>query len=69
MISLGFDIGDADGIFGAKTENAVKAIQTKLGLVVDGKVGDLTKNAIHCEYKAIKNKKDEDSDSLKSEDI
>lgn len=36
---LSFDIGTVDGIFGVKTEKAVKDIQTKLGLKADGIVG------------------------------
>ena len=39
---LGHDCGKADGIFGAKTENAVKAYQHANGLTVDGIVGKNT---------------------------
>lgn len=39
---LGFNCGNADGIFGAKTEAAVKALQQKHGLAVDGIVGFTT---------------------------
>lgn len=39
---LGFDPGPIDGIFGPKTEAAVKAFQKKYGLVVDGIVGPQT---------------------------
>ena len=38
----GYDVGKVDGIFGAKTLNAVKAFQTKNKLTVDGIVGAKT---------------------------
>jgi peptidoglycan hydrolase-like protein with peptidoglycan-binding domain len=36
------DPGDLDGIFGSKTESAVRAYQTAQGLTVDGAVGGRT---------------------------
>lgn len=39
---LGFNCGTPDGIFGAKTEAAVKAFQQRYGLAVDGIVGPAT---------------------------
>ena len=38
LSKLGFDPGPADGIMGAKTEEAIKAYQQKFGLPVDGRV-------------------------------
>lgn len=40
--SLGFDCGDADGIFGSKTKNQVIAFQRKYNLEDDGIAGPLT---------------------------
>jgi peptidoglycan hydrolase-like protein with peptidoglycan-binding domain len=39
---LGHDAGAADGQFGSKTEQAVKAFQHARGLTVDGIVGEIT---------------------------
>lgn len=44
--SLGFDPGPVDGIFGRMTLTAVVAFQSANGLVVDGKVGPMTKKAL-----------------------
>lgn len=37
--TLGFNTGGLDGIFGARTQEAVRSYQTRAGLVVDGVVG------------------------------
>ncbi|MFC1814254.1 peptidoglycan-binding protein, partial [Thermodesulfobacteriota bacterium] len=37
LARLGYQIGSVDGIFGKKTETAIKAFQMKKGLAVDGK--------------------------------
>ena len=42
LILKGYDPGTADGIFGGRTEAAVKAFQTDYGLTADGIVGDKT---------------------------
>ena len=40
--ALGYDCGTADGVFGKKTEAAVKAFQTDNGLKADGIAGPQT---------------------------
>jgi peptidoglycan hydrolase-like protein with peptidoglycan-binding domain len=44
--SQGYRTGGVDGIFGSKTEQAVKKFQTNFGLVVDGMVGSKTWNKL-----------------------
>jgi peptidoglycan hydrolase-like protein with peptidoglycan-binding domain len=39
---LGYDPGAADGVFGRRTENAVKQFQRDQGLAADGIVGPRT---------------------------
>ena len=46
LTKLGYSPGPIDGIFGSKTETAVKAFQKAKGLVVDGIVGNNTWAAI-----------------------
>ena len=46
LIKLGFLKGTADGVFGNKTENAVRKFQKKYKLTVDGLVGEKTKQLI-----------------------
>ena len=43
---LGFSVGTADGSYGAKTENAVKAFQKAAGLTQDGIAGAKTQAAL-----------------------
>ena len=57
---LGYDAGKADGIFGTRTDNAVRAFQKAAGVTVDGIVGDNTRKAIEAaltppqiDYKAL----------------
>jgi peptidoglycan hydrolase-like protein with peptidoglycan-binding domain len=40
--ALGFNPGPVDGIFGDKTETAVRAFQTSRGITADGIVGPVT---------------------------
>lgn len=42
LTALGYGVGKIDGIFGAKTLEAVKALQVENGLAVDGIVGEKT---------------------------
>ncbi|MBR1585385.1 MAG: peptidoglycan-binding protein, partial [Clostridia bacterium] len=44
---LGYFKGNADGVFSKTTETAVKAFQTRNGLIADGKVGYVTWNRLH----------------------
>ena len=46
LASRGFDPGPADGIFGPRTTAAVIRFQEQLGLVPDGVVGTLTREAL-----------------------
>ena len=50
----GFDPGPIDGVFGAKTEAAVKAAQKAYGLVVDGIAGPKTYQALQANLAAPK---------------
>lgn len=46
LIALGFLKGSADGIFGNRTENAVRAFQRKQGLSADGLAGSKTRDLL-----------------------
>ena len=52
----GFDPGPIDGVFGGKTEAAVKALQKAYGLVVDGIAGPKTYQALQANLAAPKSK-------------
>jgi len=47
-------VGPADGIFGTKTETAVKQYQAMRGLVVDGIVGPNTRAALNADLAVLK---------------
>ena len=42
LIQMGFNCGKVDGVYGIKTEAAVKEFQKSVGIVVDGKCGPST---------------------------
>ena len=46
MSLVGFDVGGVDGRYGAKTETAVKDLQQRFQVTVDGVVGPQTWNII-----------------------
>lgn len=50
----GYNCGNADGIFGEKTEDAVKRFQTDHGLKVDGIAGEATQDELAIEASIVK---------------
>ena len=46
LLELGFDAGRADGVFGARTQTALRGLQKEYGLVVDGTCGPATLRAL-----------------------
>jgi N-acetylmuramoyl-L-alanine amidase len=46
LIDMGFDCGRADGVFGARTENALREFQRNVGLPADGACGAATFRAL-----------------------
>jgi len=57
LIDLGFLKGSADGKFGTKTENAIRAFQKKNKLVADGLAGTVTKQMILSKAESKRNVK------------
>ncbi len=54
LLSLGLDLGNRgmDGIFGPKTELAVKAFQQRMGILADGVVGEITwREIVEADYR------------------
>ncbi|GAA0272396.1 N-acetylmuramoyl-L-alanine amidase [Cryptosporangium japonicum] len=46
LLEMGYDNGRADGVFGQRTETALRAFQREVGLAADGTVGPLTMRAL-----------------------
>jgi N-acetylmuramoyl-L-alanine amidase len=46
LLEMGYDAGRADGIFGARTETALRAFQRECGLATDGSFGPATMRAL-----------------------
>src|SRR5450755_1652947 len=46
LIDMGFDCGRADGVFGVRTENALREFQRNVGLPADGTCGPATFRAL-----------------------
>lgn len=67
LISLGYLTGSADGDFGAKTEEAVKAFQTANGLTVTGTIEPDTYDKLFSET-AVKAAAKTETEEKKSED-
>ncbi len=44
--NLGYDCGDEDGVFGAKTDNALRLLQANNGITIDGIYGNQTKDVV-----------------------
>lgn len=47
LTALGYSLGTPDGVFGSKTESAVRAFQQANGLTVDGKAGPDTQTLLY----------------------
>ena len=48
LIARGHDIGEADGMIGSRTREALKAVQAELGLEPDGRAGHKALNALRA---------------------
>jgi N-acetylmuramoyl-L-alanine amidase len=46
LLELGFDAGRVDGVFGARTESALRSFQREYGLLADGACGPATLRAL-----------------------
>lgn len=46
LLEMGYDVGRADGVYGARTARAVAQFQREVGLAPDGAVGPQTLNAL-----------------------
>ena len=55
--TVGYDVGAVDGIFGKKTEDALKAYQTSLGVTADGILGDWVAGKLKNSVSHVEKKK------------
>lgn len=62
---LGYNLGNADGIFGVNTEKAVKNFQKEYGLKADGLFGRMSKEKL---YSLIFNTKNNENKEIKEAD-
>jgi N-acetylmuramoyl-L-alanine amidase len=46
LLEMGYDVGRADGVFGARTERALRSFQRECGLIPDGTFGPATMRAL-----------------------
>jgi putative peptidoglycan binding protein len=53
LAALGYDVGEADGVFGAATEEAVMQFQADSGIEADGVAGPQTLTAVNEALSAI----------------
>ena len=65
----GYYDGNVDGVFGSKTENAVKKFQQKNGLKADGIVGDRTLSALGITSTGNKNNGNTSNSSVNNSDL
>ncbi len=56
LIARGYDIGNADGILGSRTREAIKAFQTSAGLPADAHPGTKVLNALRAQQKKSSDK-------------
>lgn len=48
LLAAGHDIGEADGMIGARTREAIKVVQAELGMGVDGRAGQVLLKALRA---------------------
>lgn len=58
MKAVGFDSGEADGIYGSKTEGAVKALQRQGNIAIDGEFGPMSLQVLESIEKENEKKDD-----------
>lgn len=53
LARLGYDTGPLDGLPGPRTETAVRRFQQDMGLIADGVIGPLTRDALRLKLRAV----------------